>query len=208
MRPYSAVHPAELCAKIGGRRPQAAYSALRGYAASSDFSFTAGEASDAGSGTARRAISISARRMSLATLPVGPTPLAATRRPSAARWKNRRAPSPRSRTHRRGALVDEAGDLQGEVVLVGPEPRHHRVAARPRRPWRARRRHPGPGHSARPRGGCAGRHRARSETSSSRRPRRCRGRTWPAGRRPRCRSPGRGRRSRQGHNRAWRRCRR
>ncbi len=53
----------------------------------SDFNPTEGSASAAASGFNRRCISISARRMFFATLPIGPTPLAAISRPSSARWK-------------------------------------------------------------------------------------------------------------------------
>ena len=61
-----------------------------------------------------------------ATALPGPMPLAASSRPSGARWNRMKAPSPRSRRTMLLGAVGQAGDLQGEVVLIRPEPRHGR----------------------------------------------------------------------------------
>ena len=127
--------------------------------------------------------------MSRATALPGPMPLAATSRPSAARWKRMKAPSSRSRRTVAAPSSAKAGDLQRQVVLIRPEPRHGVDAALPPPSMlRGRERCPAPARCARLRAGRGGRHRSAAETSSSRRRRRCPGRLSAARRRPRCRS--------------------
>ena len=122
------------CAGAVERRPD---SAGQGVSAaltsdSSAFSFTAGEASAAGSGLALRAISISATRTSLAILPIGPTPPAPTRRPSCGEMEQQQS-----------AVAEIARDRRARPRRAGRRSagRDHtdqtRTRARPRNPPRA-----------------------------------------------------------------------